>query len=795
MRESRTFWVRNFRLGQRRDGALRDDRLWSMRELKNVDIDYTDGRLIIRPGYERWNAEELPTSATQLYAFEDFALNWHLLAISDGKWYVVKTTGSHDILKDEAATAPRPIVQVDNRLIFCTDDGMYWTDDTAIGGATKSYRLGIAPPTEVPAVVAAAILGNMTGLIMPPHLSPVYDFNTTTWQKFAAKLVLAADITLRSFTFGWMWATNATKTGNLRLGLYEDSAGEPGSLVDPNALTDWQSVKRPAALAYEFFALPTVKSVDVSVGTYWVVAETNADYKSNYRGSPTYFYATVAYKPTTPGGLVWNGSAWGPTSNKMGFGVNGLEIDIYYDYKATYYNSTYSIESRPGPKSERLGIVAPGFSSVYITPGSPSDPQVDEMRVYRREIGADPDVTEDSITAEYKLVASRSILYASIYDDISTSALGGVLQTEDHHEYDYIDPEEDSARPVKLAPEAMAWWHDRLIVAVGNEIYLSKVFEQDGATGITNIASPDFFPLGNKFVMPVASKVIAMDTMADDQLMIYFQDGSVWSVWGMVESLNPPPDIQRRDVMKTGGLFAARGIDKTSVRHVIMTNAGLWAVGGTRGIPELLSETNQSILTAIESTYLANSRVLVFGTEIWVLLDTDNDGDLEEILILDMLRDVQSRQILDRAWRTYEYNVPLNDFLVRSRGDTQMHVLAADADNGYILRLGTGSLDHETAITGAVETHNFEARNMVMLAGVEIDAEYPDTDYPTYTIIGYGPGGLSKTITFTPTSALDIREHRAGIGMMAVGDSRLRIEIESTQRDEFKGFLVEYVRE
>jgi hypothetical protein len=764
-----------------------------MRTLKNVDIDYKEGRLVVRPGYERWNAVALPAVATQLYEFTDLSGNQHLLGICNSRWYEFKATGAHVMLVDEAATAPRPIIQYGDRVVFATDTGWYWTDDAQLTGTPKYHRLGIHAPDESCVADPVAALGHTVSLFGSALI-----LNTTTQYWIAFKLTLTDELKIGSLSLGLQKPLAINLAGNIRISLQTDSAGLPsGTLVAADARSTWWPVMWLNVGTYTLKLFTFTPAIDLAAGTYWAVINSDAAYKSSFNTVPGFsFYADVGHDTGLPTNEMaiynnvtstWNGVPW-----SAWFQIGGMDDTKFYDYVQTFRNSTYGSESR---QSESVRVDPTSTAPVIqVTLPAVSDPQVDIVRVYRRQVENRDDV-DPVITDPYKL-ALEGAPGDVLHDTLPTASLGGILQTQDHYAYDEVDSGDDAIRPTALLPGPAAQFKERIWIAEpdGIVLYPSKILEEDGACGRTNTAMPDYFPLGNALEFGVSSSILALETMADEQLVIYFKDESVYVLWGANESLNPPPDVQRRPVLSKGGLFGSRSMDASTTRHIIMTSDGLWGFSGNIGIPELLSETNHSIFTSIENTYLENTRVLIFGGEIWVLHDADNDGDMESILILDMLRDVPTRQIVDRAWRTYEYDVPLNDIVLRRRGSTFKHILAADATNPYILKLGEGTLDNGNAIVASVEMHNLQAKNLVMISGVELDAKYPGTP-PTYSIQGISSGTVVQTRTLTPSSDTDIRKHRTGLRVMAVTDARILIEMTSTQRDELKSFLVNYVTE
>ena len=255
--------------------------------------------------------------------------------------------------------------------------------------------------------------------------------------------------------------------------------------------------------------------------------------------------------------------------------------------------------------------------------------------------------------------------------------------------------------------------------------------------------------------------------------------------------LNPPPDIRYREILAQGGLFACGGLAETSIGHVFLSRHGLYRYMGSPN-PEFLSETNQSILDNIENDNLDDSVVAVIGDEIWILLDTDNDGDMETVLILDLQRDVVTRQIMDRAWRQYTYDVPLNDIIVRKTGGTYRTILAADATNAYVLELNTGTTDNGLPIDCTIETHDLRGKDLIAVDAVSIDAKYVGTSV-SYKVTLTDHIDREYSFQLSPTSGNDIRGHRTGCRILSPVSVRVKVESSHVVQDELLGITVEFI--
>ena len=800
MRQQRSLRIDNFRLAQRRDGALRQDKLFSMRTLENFDVIYTDGRLRVRPGYTRWNDTALPAVATQLFYFVplDSPDSAHLLGISNSRWYGISEVGAHNLLKNEAATARRPVLTVGERCFFGTDTGWYWTDNSSIGGATKSYRVGIKKPTVAPALARTPEAGPRVAVIPGARIW----LNTTDQRRFAAKMVLGSATKIGSMRMCISKPSAVTPDGNVVLKIFTDNAGTPSTtLADPN-LVSWPWPVANLAVNFagginantKVFQFPEV--VELAAGTYWVVLEADAEYRTNYSIAPAAeFYCDILYdQPGVPDwgyAKWWNAvtTSWDATNYEPHLLIGGLNATYWYDYVFTYFNTTYLSESRPSVR-ERVKPIVTERSVVVSGLTASADPQVDKVRIYRRQVTNADDMDED-IADAYKFVAEVNEA-ASYTDYATTDDLGAELQTQNHYAWDDVDDTNEKLRDTAVLPAIHVLWKDRVWLATGtdNKLWFTKTLEQDGATGLTNDPIYDYIPLENVREIPCPSRIMALAVLPQDQLAVFFENEAIWIVWGANESLNPPADIAFRELMPKGGLIAAAGLDESKRGLYFLSRDGMYVLPGL----EYMTETNQSILDAIENDYIAASRVLTFGNEVWLLIDSDNDGTLDTVLILDMQRDIPTRQLFDRAWKMYSYNVGLNDIVVKQKGGAARTILAADSVNFYILELGDGVNDNGSAIVAEVESHDLRARNMAMIFEVDIDAVYSGNP-PAYTLTLTDHMGGTQVYTRTPASSDDIRLHRIGCRFNQPVSMRTKLSMSALAAHELLSLEILYVRD
>ncbi len=169
---------------------------------------------------------------------------------------------------------------------------------------------------------------------------------------------------------------------------------------------------------------------------------------------------------------------------------------------------------------------------------------------------------------------------------------------------------------------------------------------------------------------------------------MYFRNTSIWVIRGSDDVLNPPADIVLRQAVTDVGLIAPAAVDSLRSRHVFVARKGIYTFSGTSSI-EYLSNGIQTILDAIADSSLDDSVVVALGDSVWIAVDEDEtaDGKLNNIYILDIQRQ-------PATWRLYNYGISIFDLVLRKTGTEYKTLLAADADNAYILKLEDGNDDN-----------------------------------------------------------------------------------------------------
>jgi hypothetical protein len=792
----KAYRIDNFSKGMIRDATLVETKP-VLRTIKNYRYDY-DGdlvKLLVRKGYDNFNANVLSNAPQQLYLYRDLENNEHLLGIvhtgtpvSEYRWYDINETGTNIPISEEEATPRKHAMSFLGRAFLGTDGtgsdiGWRWADNTSIL-AGVSYRVGIKKPDEVFAATAVAVSGHTVSVASIADV----ELNTTTRRRIGIKLTLTETTKMASISVGMNKPTVAASAGNVRIIIYNDSGGSPGTtVVDTDAYSSWWPVAmfnvEGGPLANDLRLFTFLSNFELAAGTYWAVIVGDNTYYDNYNAAA--FYANMVYDQ--PGGtgyvkLYNNGtSTWTDSNYQIYYQINGLDDSKFYDYVMTYYNSTYGIESRP---SDPVRIdPAASLPAIELYGPTPGDAQVDKIRFYRRYMD-NADDSEADITDTYKYVGETAI-GNTLIDNIPTENLGADLQTQNHYCFDDTDDSGEELRDAALVPHVVTAWKDRIWFAEQNKniLYFSKILEEDGATGWTGKAIPDYFPLGNKIEIPESSSIIGLMQLSDDSLVIYFKNGAVWILEGGNDIYNPPSDFALRQVLTDTGLLAQAGLDSIRGRHVYLAQEGVYSFSGTSD-PVYLSQEVQSIFDAVQTSYLDDTIIATMGEEIWVLYDSNNDGVKDKILVLNILRS-------SPTWRLYDFGRGFNDIVVRSLGNTFRTVLAADATTGYVWELENGTTDNGLPIETEIETHEIRAGNRLSITGVELDGYYPNVP-AQYQVTIAEHNGRTNLFSIMPSDSEDIRGHRTGCRITTGPTAKVKIQGRSVNEDKLISLQIEY---
>ena len=313
---------------------------------------------------------------------------------------------------------------------------------------------------------------------------------------------------------------------------------------------------------------------------------------------------------------------------------------------------------------------------------------------------------------------------------------------------------------------------------------MSKKYEEDCSMGLTGDSVPDYFPLENVLEINETAAIIALVPLSADELAVYFRNTSVWVIRGCDDVQNPPADIVLRQAVTDVGLIAPAAVDSIRGRHVFLSRKGLYDFKGSPQ-QEYLSDGIQTILDEIDDSYLDDSVLVTMGDSIWLAVDEDEDGSLENIYILDIQRRIP-------AWRMYNYGINIKDMVVRKTGTEYKTLLAADADSNYIVQLQSGNTDNGQAIVAELETQDLVVPNLATIYEVSIDAYYPNVP-PTYEVEITDALDEVHELEINPRSTDDLAGHKAyPIVTSAVG-ARVKVTQRTVNQNHLRAIDIGYV--
>ena len=761
--------ISNFSMSSVPDSALRKDRLYTLRRLQNYFVDYEFGKLVVRKGYTKWNEKALPAPGTQIYIFQASDTE-RVLVISDNKWYVVhQTTPDPQLIIDETATSPRPILTIEQRCLLCTDTNAYWTDIDQLTGP-NAFNLGIEKPSSPPIVTSLGFGGTSSGT---PDEGYGIGLSSLAHRQIGIPFHLDANADIKTINVKMKYVLgeggSAEVGGSIKISIYTSVDDKPTTLIDSKAISVYMSY---ASLTntYAWHEFTFNDKVSPIGGTdYFIVVEGDDEYYLNHVSLLDAHVEVACVVHTTDyafGPVIYNNSIlhphWHdfvvnpyevpPEKIEAIFYIGGLELDRIFDYVVTYYNTDYRIESRPSDNMRIRSAWNKQWMQISSLPASADDPQVDKRRIYRRILNVDLDenASDDEITDTYKWVTDLDF-GVNFIDLTPSDLLGAELQTQDHYTIRDTDDTGSGFRESALIPNVWCTWKGRVWFAEkdSNILYMTKKLEEDGATGMTGDPIPDFVPLTNKLETGYPYSIIGLLSLQADQMAIYFKNGSVWLLWGCDKPTNPPDDYSLKEMASIQGAIATKAICNVRGSHAFVSRDGIYVFNGNPD-PESLSRSIDSLLKEITTANLEKSVLMLYGNELWALLDLNNDGVRDTVYILDLSREVAT-------WRYYEYHDNITDFVVKNSSTSQRTILAV-TDTNYIYELEKGQMDNYYPINVMVELHNLRLPNQIMITEISVKANYPGNPQPY--VLTLTDHAEEKTEYFlNPSSSYDVRGH------------------------------------
>lgn len=441
-------------------------------------------------------------------------------------------------------------------------------------------------------------------------------------------------------------------------------------------------------------------------------------------------------------------------------GINRIGIDDTFNgtvYEGNWVaNSTYTVAATVIPilyprggasygdaRSDKLGI--------YKTPGTAN---------WTYTVGANVFPSMDILAGSANAVLAGSVV--SWANGIADGTLPTPLAGTQHSGTAELTDVDD----LFFKPGPLAYWRDRVWMTNGKTLRFSQRLEHSSTIGVVGDPIWESFPILNiwKFTQNIKNLEVF-----NDRLVLFFED-NIKVLTGGDSPLNPPPDLMFSDLSQAEGLVDERAA--VEIKGMLTFINQYKQVKGFIGREDTmdLSEPNQSIWETFGSKF----KSVVYNEQLVVAVDTNDDGDYEELHILDTSR--------ARAfWRKYTYATPLKDIFPFG---TQL--LAAQGDAVIIL---AGYPSSNTASEGTfpalAETHPVVSPTRSRWVGFNIDAYYGSATPPAVTMTGIAKDGTTSVNTFTAQNSNDVRAHSGGLRVLSE-ECRLKLESTGEAADEIR---------
>ena len=814
---SRNIQITKFNRGMLRDGIADADRLLSLRDLVNYDIDNENGALIKRNGYQRYHSQALADSPEQLYHYVDTDGNENDLCIADGKLYWVDPLASHIEIQNwssgsgvslsfTSGTKYPFIILEDGRCVFADDGDVYWTDNTEVTSG-KCYQLGIdKPDIDAPIGLISRVAYGYE------DSNAIIGNNLTSTIQIGQSFQLATALTIDAVRLYCAKTGFVNRDGGVILHIYADDGGEPDTANSIASCVLDMSVPVESLFSWVRFSFDILVTLDAST-TYWIVIDGDDGYDEHYDISN--LFSWKYYNAFGDGKAMYYDGSWHDYSPGIDylFQLGGqLEEDSAYKYKFTYYNNTYVSESEPisphGTDSN-LGISTTDSGTDFddkttITISQipvPTDGQVTHVRVYRTKA--------DETTPYYYInqVVNGTTSYIDVIADVNldNQLLSDISQRP-------LDTDGN-----KLVPRYMAIYNSRLILAKVNDniLYYSQRIDKDGALGYVGEPLYDAFHAECFEKLPVPDVITGMLPVGN-MLAVYFEN-SIWRLWGMDEALNPPGDLSVDEQVSGTGCIAPVSIvsidpSKSQAKHYFLSRTGIHTFDGYD--TERISEDKiQSIIDALSVTEKANSVGVAVGGMYW-LSTTDNEGQWGAGYGNDIYGDdiyggqYDSANIIiiydeREIWRKYKFYHSINHIICKQSGSLAGQVLIAPAESYCVMKMVDSvysDVDNDNVaqnIIGFIETQRLRALTTMLPytprspfslspSWHHLFVDIYHAGAPVYFIDVIDKDGAVTTPTLNITS--DKRSQQCGFRVVS-DECRFRVRQLSKTRDEIRGLI------
>tara|TARA_Y100000593_G_C4323926_1_gene345769 strand:+ start:2442 stop:5219 length:2778 start_codon:yes stop_codon:yes gene_type:complete len=305
----------------------------------------------------------------------------------------------------------------------------------------------------------------------------------------------------------------------------------------------------------------------------------------------------------------------------------------------------------------------------------------------------------------------------------------------------------------------LTYWNERMWGFKGDTIYFSMRLETESASfGQVGDSLPDYFPALNTFAMN--RPITGIKALREG--LVVFHRNSISMLTGGYSPLNPPPDLQMRNISASEGVTSSDMVTEVEGSLFYYNNHQELKIFSPAGATREISDINQSIFNDVTKVVkvISYKRNIVVGVEI---ADASSSGRITDLFILDMGEQFP-------FWKSYKYMLTATSpQYLRGLAVNDSHVLYASglsSSNERALILDNGATDNGVAIPALAETHEIASGRREQWRKYHLEFNYSST-VPSVTATATAKDGTTSGRTFTATGSNDIRNHHGGLRILS----------------------------
>ena len=244
--------------------------------------------------------------------------------------------------------------------------------------------------------------------------------------------------------------------------------------------------------------------------------------------------------------------------------------------------------------------------------------------------------------------------------------------------------------------------------------------------------------------------------------LVVFHRNSISMLTGGYSPLNPPPDLQMRNISASEGVTSSDMVTEVEGSLFYYNNHQELKIFSPAGATREISDINQSIFNDVTKVVkvISYKRNIVVGVEI---ADASSSGRITDLFILDMGEQFP-------FWKSYKYMLTATSpQYLRGLAVNDSHVLYASglsSSNERALILDNGATDNGVAIPALAETHEIASGRREQWRKYHLEFNYSST-VPSVTATATAKDGTTSGRTFTATGSNDIRNHHGGLRILS----------------------------